>query len=165
MILPYRERPLREPMVHFQLPYTMNPQMLIHWNSFPSDHAIVVFCAAAGLWMVSRRLGALAVAYATLISLPRICVGAHYPTDVLAGALLGTGTAFLSKLPTVRNAAGCALNYLDRDPKYLYCLLFVWTFEIAEMFESLRHIAVFGVKAILRFPPRLEELVASLVLA
>ena len=162
-VLPYRERPIRDPLLHFQLPYTMDARALIHWSSFPSDHAVVVFCVAAGFWLISRRLGAMAIGYAALISFPRIYVGAHYPTDVLAGALLGTGSAFLSKLPSVRNTASSALNYLDRRPKYLYCLLFVWTFEIGEMFDSVRHIGVLGVKIALKYPRRFEELAASLV--
>ena len=164
LALPYRERPLRDPLLHFQLPYTMNPQSLIHWSSFPSDHAVVLFSVAAGLWMISRRLGTLAICYAALINVPRMYVGVHYPTDILAGALLGTGTAFLSKLATVRDAASSALNYLNRHPSCLYCVLFLWTFEVGEMFDSVRQIGVLGVKIALAYPRRLEELAALLLM-
>jgi membrane-associated phospholipid phosphatase len=165
--LPYRERPLHEPLLHFRLPYTANPQNLIHWSSFPSDHATVVFCVAAGLWMVSGRLGALAIGYAAaMISFPLIYTGAHFPTDILAGALLGTGIAFLSEVSSLRNAVGRALTYLDRRPAYLYCLLFIWTFEIGEMFDSVRHILFFGVKVALKYPHRqLGKVAAPLFLA
>jgi len=83
--------------------------------------------------------------------------------NILAGALLGMGTAFLSTLASVRSAARSALNYLYAHPKYLYCLLFVWTFELGEMFDSVRHIGVLGVKIALKYPRRFEELAASLV--
>ncbi len=43
--LPYRERPLRDPAAHFQLPYGIRQDTLINWSSFPSDHAAVFFCA------------------------------------------------------------------------------------------------------------------------
>jgi len=164
--LPYRERPLRNALLHFHLPYTANPDSLIHWSSFPSDHAVVSFCLAAGLWMVSRRLGALALTYAALISLPRIYYGVHYPTDILAGALVGIGFAFLTKVPSLRNMARVSLNYLGRRPAYLYCLLFMWTFETAEMFDSLRQIGVLGVKIALKYPRwEIEELLGPLLLA
>jgi undecaprenyl-diphosphatase len=100
--------------------------------------------------MVSKRLGALAIAYAALISLPRIYTGIHYPTDILVGALLGIGIAFLAKVSSLRNIASVALNYLGRRPAYLYCLLFMLTFETAEMFDSLRQIGVLGIKFALK---------------
>jgi undecaprenyl-diphosphatase len=150
--LPYRERPLHNPLVQFHLPYTMYPDTLLHWSSFPSDHAVLCFCLAAGLWMVSRRLGVLAISYAALINLPRIYCGIHYPTDILAGALVGIGFAFLTKVPWFRAMARISLNYLGRRPGYLYFLLFVWTFEIAEMFGSLYGIGLLGVKIALKCP-------------
>jgi undecaprenyl-diphosphatase len=151
--LPYRERPVRNPLLHFQIPFTANANDLIHWSSFPSDHAVLAFCVAAGLWLVSRRLGALAIAYAFVTNVPRIYIGAHYPTDFLAGALLGVGLGFLSGTSTLRNAARTCLDFLDRYPPYLYAVLFCWTFEIGEMFDSLRHIAVLAAKTVMRLSP------------
>jgi len=43
----------------------------------------------------------------------------HYPTDILVGALLGIGIAFLAKVSSLRNIASVALNYLGRRPAYL----------------------------------------------
>lgn len=164
--LPYRERPIHNPLLHFQVPYTSSANALIHWSSFPSDHAVVIFCMAAGLWIVSRRLGVLAISYAVLSTLPRLYIGAHYPTDCLSGALLGIGLANLAKIKSLRNAAGTALNYLDRRPAYLYTLLFVWTFEMGEMFDSVRHVGVLGLEIARKHPSwYLEEIAASLLLA
>ena len=151
LILPYRERPFSDPLLHFQAPYTSNPATLIHWSSFPSDHAVLTFCVVAGLWMVSRRLGMLAAAYGLVTNLARIYSGAHYSTDVAAGLILGVGMAFLCKTSSLRKIVRTALNLLDRYPAYLYALLFACTFEIAEMFDSLRHIAVLAAKATMRF--------------
>lgn len=159
MSLPYRERPCRILPLHFQLPLTADPDLLIHWSSFPSDHAVVSFCVATGLWIVSRRLGFWALVYAALLSFPRIYIGAHYPTDVLTGAGLGIGIAFLSKLAPVRKAAGAGLDYLNRRPGYLYTLLFAVTFETGEMYDSLRKMGGVIVKSALRYPAHRVEAV------
>ncbi len=148
--LPYRERPIHNLLLHFTRPFNSNPHALIHWSSFPSDHAVLTFCIATGLWMVSRRLGTLALTYAFVTNVPRIYAGTHYPTDFIAGALLGSAMAFLSGTHTFRNAARTCLDFLDPYPAYLYALLFAWTFEISEMFSSLRRIAVVAAKSLMR---------------
>jgi undecaprenyl-diphosphatase len=150
--LPFRQRPLSNPLLHFQLPISANPDTLLHWSSFPSDHAVVEFCLATGLWIVSRRLGAWAIGYSVLISLSRIYAGAHYPTDILAGALLGGGFAFLSKAESLKKAARIALNYLDRRPAALYALLFVCTYEVGEMYDSVRQLGILGLRTARRYP-------------
>ncbi len=45
--------------------------------------------AAAGLWLVSRKLGAIAAAAALLLAFARVYIAAHYPHDVAAGLLFG----------------------------------------------------------------------------
>jgi undecaprenyl-diphosphatase len=63
--------------------------------SFPSDHASAAFAIAFAVLAFSRRAGVLFLAVATLIGLSRIALGMHYPSDVLAGALVGFGAAVL----------------------------------------------------------------------
>jgi undecaprenyl-diphosphatase len=89
-----------------------------HDGSFPSGHAAGSFCFAAFLlvalpaaWPRSRRLAhatsGLALAIATLVALSRVYLGAHFPADVLAGALLGAliGTALGGLYATRARAA------------------------------------------------------------
>ena len=82
--------------------------------SFPSGHATNTTIAAIVLlvllWPLLRHRGrtvgvALAVAAVLLIGLDRVLLGAHYPSDVLGGYLLGAAVA-----------AGSALGYLGRGP-------------------------------------------------
>ena len=71
-------------------------RVLIHHSpdtSFPSDHAILVFAVAVVVWQIHRRAGAALLGLAICTSLARVFVGAHYPGDVLGGALLGTAVA------------------------------------------------------------------------
>ncbi len=59
-------------------------------NSFPSGHTCSAFAAAMAWWRtLPRRWGALAVVLAACMGLSRLYVGVHYPSDVLAGALVG----------------------------------------------------------------------------
>jgi undecaprenyl-diphosphatase len=77
-------------------------------NSFPSTHsvmAVVVFGSIALLLLqrthdrhLRRLMIALPLGLATLVGISRVCMGVHYPTDVLAGwsvGLLWTWLAFL----------------------------------------------------------------------
>ena len=85
-------------------PYAVIPAMHLLVDktadfSFPSDHATIAGAVAAGLFLVSRRLGLIAFVAAVAMALARVYVGAHYPGDVVAGLLLGaTVTLVLSGL-------------------------------------------------------------------
>jgi undecaprenyl-diphosphatase len=138
LLIPFRERPLQNPNYHFQIPYSVTGS--VHsWNSSPSDHAVLFFCLAASLWMVSRRLGVLAMCHAFfVVCLPRIYVGYHYPTDILAGAMLGVAAALVSRLTALRKIiTRPVLHWVEIHPATAYAVAFMWTFEVAELFVSL----------------------------
>jgi membrane-associated phospholipid phosphatase len=69
---------------------------------FPSDHATAAFAIAVALLLRSRRWGAIALAAAVILAATRVAMGIHYPTDVLAGAVVGSMSALLLSLPHVR---------------------------------------------------------------
>ncbi|WP_245872202.1 phosphatase PAP2 family protein, partial [Streptomyces alboverticillatus] len=54
---------------------------------------VIAFAAAAALWLVDRRLGALAVPAALAMAASRVWIGVHYPHDVALGALVGIALA------------------------------------------------------------------------
>ena len=70
--------------------------------SFPSDHATAAFAIAVSLLLRSRRVGYLTLGMAVVLAVARVAVGVHYPSDVLAGALIGTGSALLLWIPPIR---------------------------------------------------------------
>lgn len=57
--------------------------------SFPSGHSCASFAASTVLLAVSKKWGFPALALAVLIAFSRIFLFVHWPTDVLAGSLLG----------------------------------------------------------------------------
>lgn len=63
--------------------------------SFPSGHAYSSFNCAVILMLFNKKLGILTIPTALAIALSRILLCVHYPTDVLAGAILGILTAVL----------------------------------------------------------------------
>ncbi|MEU1087754.1 phosphatase PAP2 family protein [Streptomyces sp. NPDC005576] len=86
--------------------------------SFPSNHATIAAATVAALWLVDRRMAAIAAPAALLMAFSRVWVGAHYPHDVLLGLLVGTALALpLSRAarrgaPAVRRLGTTALRPL-----------------------------------------------------
>ena len=62
--------------------------------SFPSGHSISSFCAAGVLFFRHEKGAGIALFIALMIAFSRIYLFVHFPFDVLAGGLLGTGTAY-----------------------------------------------------------------------
>jgi undecaprenyl-diphosphatase len=64
--------------------------------SFPSGHAMSSFAAATVVLLWNRRSGIAAFFVAVLMACSRLYFYVHYPTDVLAGALIGILLGWLS---------------------------------------------------------------------
>lgn len=59
-------------------------------GSFPSDHASAAFAIAVAVLLLDRLAGSAFLAAAITVVASRLLAGAHYPSDVVAGALVGT---------------------------------------------------------------------------
>lgn len=112
------------------------------WSSFPSDHATLFFALATGLLTISRRMGVGALFYvATIICLPRIYLGHHYPTDLIAGGCLGATFGYAANRARIRPAlAGLPMRWMERHPSSFYACLFLATYLIATLFQDIRHL-------------------------
>lgn len=66
--------------------------------SFPSGHTSFAFNTATSLAIMCPRWYVVVPAYgwATAVGYSRMHLGMHYPTDVIAGAIVGAGTAILA---------------------------------------------------------------------
>ncbi len=76
----------------------LDPYQTYHDQSFPSGHSSFAFCSATSLSLCYPRWYVVVPAYtwATAVGYSRLHLGVHYPTDVLAGAVVGSGSAWLA---------------------------------------------------------------------
>lgn len=65
--------------------------------SFPSGHTMSSFAAAVSLLYYDKKKGLLALILATIISFSRLYLYVHYPTDILAGIIIGIIIAIVSQ--------------------------------------------------------------------
>ena len=138
--LPLRKRPVLEEGLSSLLSYGEKSSSLGTLSSFPSDHAVFFFSLAVGLYFVNRRAGVFAIFYSILfISIPRISLGLHYPTDIIAGAILGTAVALIANIYLVKNKYIHKITDLSYSkPALFYPLFLLFTSQIADMFDGTR---------------------------
>jgi membrane-associated phospholipid phosphatase len=83
---------------HRQRPFEVDPNIkppvpLPHDPSYPSGHASSAFAAARVVAVLEPSLAKEAYELATKVAVSRVYAGVHFPSDVVMGALLGTGVA------------------------------------------------------------------------
>lgn len=66
-------------------------------SSFPSGHTAAAVAFTAAVAPTVPAAGALCAVPAALIAVERVQSGAHYPSDVVAGAVIGLGNAWLTR--------------------------------------------------------------------
>jgi membrane-associated phospholipid phosphatase len=66
--------------------------------SMPSGHTSIAFATATSLSMAYPKWYVIAPSFvwASAVGYSRMHLGVHYPTDVVAGALIGSGSAYLT---------------------------------------------------------------------
>lgn len=66
--------------------------------SFPSGHTAAAVALAVAWAGEGSGLGLLVSGFAALVATSRVYLGAHYPLDVMAGALLGLGAGACARI-------------------------------------------------------------------
>lgn len=140
--LPMRLRPVHDPDLAFVVPHDVNAWAVDGWSSFPSDHAVLFFGLATAVWWVSRGLGALAFLWTlVVICLPRVYLGLHFPTDILAGGVVGLAImAVALAVPVPEGLRGWLVRQQDARPGLVYGLGFLLTLQMATLFANARRL-------------------------
>ena len=64
-------------------------------SSFPSEPVATLMALAFGVWLFERRVGAVMLTLTVLFALARVMAGVHFPSDVIAGAVIGIGAVYV----------------------------------------------------------------------
>lgn len=88
-----------KPLVARMRPYSYFPDMTLlippeKDYSFPSGHTFASFASATALWLYYRRAGVAAYLLAAVIAFSRLYLYVHFPSDVLAGMILGIASGW-----------------------------------------------------------------------
>lgn len=67
--------------------------------SFPSGHTASAFSAAFSAFLNNKKLGFILIIIAVISGFSRMYLFVHYPSDVLAGMIIGLISAFLAFMP------------------------------------------------------------------
>lgn len=119
-------------------------------SSFPSDTSALFFAISMGMYYVSRKVGIAAFIYTlVVIALPRVYLRLHYPTDVIAGAAIGIFSAVGCVWADEKMEFGRYFdNIVKRMPALSHTLLFFISYQIVDLFFTLRLIGAGLIKLI-----------------
>jgi len=107
----------------------------VNLNSFPSDSTILFSTVALGLAAWNRGLSAGLLVWLLLFVAPlKVLAGGHYPSDILAGLLLGYGSIRAAEQIVRRVTASQKL--ISNQSLLFRAGLVLWMFEIGNEFRN-----------------------------
>ena len=120
------------------------------WSSFPSDTTALHMALVAIIWSISRRAGMAAFAWVALfIALPRVFFLYHYPSDVVAGALIGLAFVWAAqRLWAVSVLAAATLRCEREWPQAFYPIALIFACDVMHSFDSIERVFIYAKKLV-----------------
>jgi len=72
-----------------------DPLIMEYSPAFPSGHASLIFAIVPFAFLINKTFGYWFTALSIIVSISRIIVGVHWPSDILGGAILGVIIALI----------------------------------------------------------------------
>jgi undecaprenyl-diphosphatase len=130
---------VNDPELGLRIPFGVDPS-LSDLSAFPSGHTAFFLALSVPLWMRSRWLGAAAAVWTSLtVCLPLLYRGDHWPSDIVAGAVVGVALMLL--LCQVIGASGLpdrVVRFSATHPPIFYTIAWLFALEIAQMFDDVQ---------------------------
>lgn len=113
------------------------------WGSFPSDHATLLAIVVVAAFTLNRRVGFAFALLGVIVSLFRVAIGYHWPSDVVGGTLLGivVAAAVLAMEGRLRDPLDKLLDTIEAHRALAYPLAFFGLVELSQGFALTRLIA------------------------
>lgn len=140
--LPFSARPIHTPDIKINFHSDLNTAVLDGWSSMPSDHAGLFVGFSVAIFTIHRGFGLFLLSWSFLIvSLPRIILGLHWPSDIIVGALIGSFLTIALITPITRLIRRTQIiPFFETREALGYPLLFAATFEMATLFSFTRYL-------------------------
>ncbi len=141
-LFPFRPRPFLNTDLGLFTPENLNILAFSHESSFPSDHATLFMALSYGIWKTNKKVGLFAFIYSVIfILVPRMYLGLHYPSDILIGSLIGIICVEVGfRFNFSKKFDQYIFSFEEKKPVYFYPILFVLSYQIADLFEDSRNI-------------------------
>jgi undecaprenyl-diphosphatase len=139
--LPTHLRPLHDSALAFAAPHGVDPSVLSHGNSFPSDTGTLIFGLAMVIAINRPTLGIAAFVWATLCVSSRVFQGLHYPSDITGSLGLSVAIVCASQHPAIRRICLVFPRWAAERTAIFYAGAFVASYQVATLFWDIRAIA------------------------
>lgn len=140
-LLSTHPRPYYDAAIHFKTPPGLLDQPFNTWNSFPSDHVTVFSGLAIVIYISRSRFAPAAIILTAVVELSRTYYGAHYPSDLLAGAALASIVVWAAQTSAPVALGRLGTGWEQRSPSLFYMAAFFISYQIATLAADIRWVA------------------------
>jgi len=130
-------RPYYDSAIDFTRPSIMS-EPFNTWNSFPSDHATVFAGLVIVIWIARPAIGVATGLWMVLVESVRVYIGAHYPSDLIAGAALAATVLWAAQAPPIVAVGYRIEGWARLRPGLFYGSAFLICYQIATLFHGFR---------------------------